>query len=98
MKGEVQSTRDPATQNAIYAVGNLGKTYRKELLVLTIFKNKSASTAIARLRDEASCPTNVLGTVTLKSFISPHPMDLTQPEGIADLAYRSDVYTSGVRI
>ena len=33
---EVQSTRDLATQNAIYAIGNLLKTPRKELLVLTI--------------------------------------------------------------
>ena len=37
--GEVQSTNSPEVQNAIYAVGNLAQTPRKELLVLMVFKN-----------------------------------------------------------
>ena len=50
LMGEVQSTRDPATQNAIYAVGNLAATPLKQLLVLTIMKKKMATTAIAQLK------------------------------------------------
>ena len=58
--GEVQSSRNSATQNA---VGNLTKTPRRELVVLTIFKNKSATTSVVRLRD--GFPTDTLGIVTL---------------------------------
>lgn len=96
--GEIQSTRDPATQNAIYAIGNLMNTSRNELLVLTILKSKSASTSVVRLNNGPSSPANVLGVVSLKFFVSPHPVDLTQPKGVADLAYRLNVYTNSVRI
>ena len=100
--GEVQSTRDAATQNAIYAVGNLAKTPRKELLVLTLFNNKAVTTSVACLRDvrDVSPPSSIpalteaLGVVTLKYFVSPHTMDLTQVKGIQDLAYRLNLYTS----
>ena len=38
--GEVQSTREPATQNAIYAVCTLSRTPLKQLLVLTLLKKQ----------------------------------------------------------
>ena len=101
--GEVQSTRDAAMQNAIYAVGNLSKTPRKELLVLTFFKNKSATTSIAHLkvRSPSSTPApteEAWGVVTLKYYISPHQMDLTQVKGVQDLAYRLNLYTNAAII
>lgn len=95
--GEIQSTRDPATQNAIYAVGNLVNTTRKELLVLTIFKNKSASTSVARLKDvPPPNPLKSIGVVTLKYFISPSPLDLTTVSGVQELTHRLNIYTTPV--
>ena len=89
LMGEIQSTRDPATQNAIYAVGNLAATPLKQLLILIIMKKKMVTTAIAQLKPgPLSSPPDALGVVSLKYFVSPHAIDLTEPKGIADLAYR----------
>ena len=99
LMGELQSTGDPATQNAIYAVGNLAATPRKQLLVLTIMKKKMATTAIAQLKPgPLSSPPDALGVVSLKYFVSPHAIDLTEPKGIADLAYRLKVYTEHLEL
>ena len=91
--GEVQSTNEPAVQNVIYAVGNLSKTPRKELLVLTVYKNKSVSLSVARLVDadaDASgtpgTPPESLGIVSLKYYIMPHPYDLLAVDGVRAFA------------
>ena len=97
--GEVQSIRDPMTQNAIYAVGTLSKTPLKGIIGVNSIKNKSATTSITRLRAKSpSDPQNALGTVTLKYFMSPHAVDLTQPHSITELAKGLNVYTNNVRI
>ena len=60
----------------MHAVGNLAITPRKELLVLTIFKNKAATTSVAHLRDgsptSTPAPTDTWGVVTLKYCFTPH--------------------------
>ena len=71
--GEIQSTNNPQLQNAIYAVGCLPRTPLKQLLVATIYKNKSMHLSIARLRET---------TVTIKSYCTPHILDLTAEIGV----------------
>lgn len=108
--GEVQLTKEPSIQNAIYAVGNLPKTSGKALLVLTLYKSKTATLAIARMREASSQPSSqpsspssspppsAVGIVTLKYYSSPHPMDLCTIKGVTDLAEKLHHYftTEGI--
>ena len=84
--GEMQSTNSPAVQNAICAVGNLERTPLNELLVLTIFKNKTATLSIARLIKDSLLPPSSLGVVSLKYYATPNTFNLKVVVGVRDLA------------
>ena len=89
--GEIQSTNHPAIQNAIYAVGSLLHTDgTKPILCLTLFKNKTAQLAVAKLKGSSYEHNRqpVVGEVSLKYVISPAPMDLTTRKGVVELATR----------
>ena len=86
---EIESRRDPATQNAINAVGNLVAIPLKQHLVLTIMKTWTIT---------PSFPQDALGDVSLTYFKSSHAIDLTEPKGIADLAHRLKVYTEQLEL
>ena len=95
--GEVQSTNEPAVQNAIYAISNLSKTPRKELLVLTVYNNISVSLSVARLVDaDASgtpgTPAESLGIVSLKYYITPHSYNLLAVDGVRAFASHLNYY------
>ena len=84
--GEIQSTRRSDVQNSIYAIGSLLNTYgNRPLLCSTIYKDKNAQIAVAKLI-QSECDEAVAGAVSLKYVISPSPMDLKSEKGLKDLS------------
>ena len=78
--GEIQSMSDLDTQNSIYAVGSLlnhmPAGHNAPIICITVFKRKFCTLALARLNKEQASVPNSVGTVSLKYFVSPSPIDL----------------------
>ena len=97
--GEIQPTNRPDVQNSIYGVGSLLNniefgTVAGPIVCITLFKKKSATLSIARLRSttpeevEGTGMQDVVGSVTLKYVVSPSPMDLDTVTGLQNFAAR----------